>query len=200
MKSKITIFATAIIAFTVLSGFAPALVTSSQINTSASTVKWTGYHLAKSYEHNGLVKVKSGKVDFNEGTLIGGNIVIDMTSLSNTDLTKAKDNQKLVKDLKSERFFNVATYPEASLVFTEVKKVNGSEYNVKADIEIRGIKEAIEFTLKQSTSGGSTAFDGKLEIDRIKHKVMYGWSIENAMLSNNFDLDVHIVVQTDKAL
>ena len=200
MKSKITIIATAIIAVTVLSGFVPALVTSSQINTSASTVKWTGYHLAKSYEHNGLVKVKSGEVDFNEGTLIGGNIVIDMTSLSNTDLTKAKDNQKLVKDLKSERFFNVAAYPEASLVLTEVKKVNGSEYNVKADIQIRGIKEAIEFTLKQSTSGESTALDGKLEIDRIKHEVMYGWSIENAMLSNHFDLDVHIVVETDQAL
>ena len=200
MKSKITIFATAIIAFTVLSGFTPEALKSSKIDTNASTVQWTGYHLAKSYEHNGFVKIKSGEVDFNEGTLIGGNIVIDMTSLSNTDLTKAKDNQKLVKDLKSERFFNVATYPEASLVLTEVKKVNGSEYTVKADIQIRGIKEAIEFTLKQSASGESTAFDGTLEIDRIKHKVMYGWSIENAMLSNHFDLNVHIVVPTDNAL
>ena len=165
-----------------------------QVDMSASTVKWTGYHLAKSYEHFGYVKVKSGEITVKEGKLTAGSIVIDMTSIGNSDLTDEKKNKKLVNDLKSERFFNASDYPEASLSITKVTEKANGEYTLTGEIEIRGIKQNIDFDLTQSTTGGKVVFDGKLEVDRIKHEVMYGWSIENAMLSNNFDLEVHIVV------
>ena len=191
---KITRVLSLTMAIVALSAFASTTLNAQQIDVSASTVKWTGYHLAKSYEHYGNIKVKSGEIIMKDGALTAGNIVIDMTSISNTDLEDAKKNQNLVKDLKSERFFYVEEYPEASIRITKVESSGSSQYNVAAEIQIRGIKQNIEFTLNRSTADGKTVLSGKLEVDRIKHEVNYGWTIENAMLSNTFDLDVHIVL------
>ncbi|MBK7652054.1 MAG: YceI family protein [Flammeovirgaceae bacterium] len=89
--------------------------------TNASQLKWTGYHLAKSYEHNGNVKIKSGSLSVADGKINSGEFIIDMTTISNNDLTDAKDNTKLVNHLKSDDFFNAKKFPEAKVV---VKKVN----------------------------------------------------------------------------
>lgn len=192
MKSKInSILTVAVIGILSLSFAYPVSTTS--IDPTKSSIKWTGYHLAKSYEHYGHVQIKSGAVEHDNGTLTGGTILLDMTAITNDDLTKAKDNTKLVKDLKSERFFNVAEFPTASLTITKVTEVDKQVYDIMADVTIRGITNPVEFQLTQTSSEGAVVLDGKLAIDRTKFDVMYGWSIENAMLSNTIDLEVHIV-------
>lgn len=192
MKSKInSILTIAVIGILSLSFAYP--VSTTTIDPTKSSIKWTGYHLAKSYEHYGHVQIKSGAVEHDNGTLTGGTILLDMTAITNDDLTKAKDNTKLVKDLKSERFFNVAEFPTASLTITKVTEVDKQVYDIMADVTIRGITNPVEFQLTQTSSEGAVVLDGKLAIDRTKFDVMYGWSIENAMLSNTIDLEVHIV-------
>lgn len=192
MKSKInSILTIAVIGILSLSFAYP--VSTTTIDPTKSSIKWTGYHLAKSYEHYGHVQIKSGAVEHDNGTLTGGTILLDMTAITNDDLTKAKDNTKLVKDLKSERFFNVAEFPTASLTITKVTEVDKQVYDIIADVTIRGITNPVEFQLTQTSSEGAVVLDGKLAIDRTKFDVMYGWSIENAMLSNTIDLEVHIV-------
>jgi len=183
------------IAIMVLSTFINTISHAQQVDVGASSVKWTGYHLAKSYEHTGYIKVKSGEVTFNEGKLTAGNIVIDMNSISNSDLEDAKDNQKLVNHLKSNQFFNAKDYPEASFSITKVEPMGTNKYNLTAEVTIRGIKQNINFILAQSSANGKVTLQGKLEIDRSKHEVMYGWTIENAIISNNFGLEVKIVIQ-----
>jgi len=160
-----------------------------EIDIEASTVQWTGFHLAKSYEHVGNVKIKSGEVKMKDGALVGGKVVIDMSSITNNDVEGDK-NAKLVNHLKSDDFFNVEKFPEASIVIMSVDQ-SGDDYDVKGEVEIRGIKQPIEFTLTQSDN----SLDGTLSIDRTKHEVMYGWTLENAMLSNNFELEVHVVIK-----
>ena len=51
------------------------------IDTAKSSVKWTGYHLAKSYEHNGAVTIKSGSLETTDGKISGGTFIMDMTSI-----------------------------------------------------------------------------------------------------------------------
>ena len=182
--------------FVVLSSFTGvAPIENYKIDVNASTVKWTGYHLAKSYEHFGNVKVKGGNLDIEDGELVSGSFVMDMTSITNTDLTKAGDNTKLVNDLKSKRFFNVEQFPEAKLEFSEAHKQDGG-YHINGTITIRGISKDIEFNVKKvKEDSESVYFSATLEVDRIEHEVMYGWSIENAMLSNKFDLEVLVVIR-----
>ena len=161
-----------------------------KINFESSAIQWTGYHLAKSYEHVGNVKIKAGEVEIKDGKLMGGHIVIDMTSITNNDLEGGK-NAKLVNHLKSDDFFNTEKYPESSLKITAIER-NANNYAIDADITIRGITKPVSFTLTQSEN----TFSGKLGFDRSLHEVMYGWSLENAMLSNTIDLDVKIVLAT----
>jgi len=165
-----------------------------EVEISSSTVQWTGYHIAKSYAHTGKITIKSGTLEVENGDLVSGEIVIDMSTITDEDLTKEKDNAKLVKHLKSEDFFYASEYPESILTITKVKKAEGDTYNVSGDITIRGITESIEFKAKKhSHSDGSVKYSASLKVDRTKHEVMYGWSLENVMLGNTFNLEVELV-------
>ena len=164
-----------------------------KVDINASSVKWTGYHLAKSYEHHGTVKLKSGKLIMDGDQLMEATIVIDMPTISNSDLTDPKKNAKLVKHLNSKDFFYTENFPEAWLKTTRIRKLQDGKYEVDAEISIRGMKSEIEFEINQSRDGDANVFEGKVTIDRSKHEVLYGWSVENVIISNNFDLDFRIV-------
>jgi len=163
------------------------------VDVSNSTVKWTGYHLAKSFEHSGNVNIKSGTLVMHDGAIVSGEFVLDMTSISNTDLEDTKKNAKLVGHLKSDDFFGVEKHPEAKLVIKTVVK-SGDNYKATGDVTIRGITEPIEFEIKmgENTSDHVEA-TSVLRIDRTKHEIMYGWSLTNAMLGNEFQLEIKVM-------
>ena len=162
------------------------------VDTNSSEIKWTGYHLAKSYEHSGNVVVKSGSLEVSGDQITGGTIVIDMTSISNADVDDKEDNAKLVNHLKSDDFFGVEKFPEATLAIKSATK-DGNKHNVTADITIRGITKEITFEAVQDSSEEGTVFQSTLKIDRTAHEVMYGWKLENAILSNEFQLEITLV-------
>src|SRR3546814_9300209 len=54
------------------------------VDTAQSTVQWTGRKV--SGEHHGDVQVSSGALTVDDGKLIGGNFVIDLTTITNHDL------------------------------------------------------------------------------------------------------------------
>ena len=165
------------------------------VDTSKSEVKWTGYHLAKSYEHSGSISLKSGSIEMTDGMISGGEFVIDMNSITNSDIEDSKKNAKLVGHLKSDDFFNSEKYPESTLEITSVEK-DGDNYTAEGDLTIRGITESISFTITvNESSEDSIDATADLKIDRSKFKVLYGWSIENAIIANEFDLSVRIVAE-----
>lgn len=160
-----------------------------QVDTNSSKVKWTGYHLAKSYEHTGFVNIKEGSITVENGQLTGGNVVIDMTTITNSDLTKQKDNKKLVDHLKSPDFFNVQEHPEATLEISSVSG-SGSGLKVSGNITIRGITKPIDFNVSQVSEKNYTA---NITVNRTEFEVMYGWKLENAILGGDFDLEINLV-------
>ncbi|MEO0556307.1 MAG: YceI family protein [Bacteroidota bacterium] len=160
------------------------------VNSTESKLKWTGYHLAKSYEHWGYVNLKSGSVDVSNGKITSGEFVIDMTTISNKDVEGEKDSQKLDGHLKSDDFFAVEKHPEAKLV---IKKVNDSG-KATGDLTIRGITKEIQFDTKvEEASNNKVVATADIKVDRTEFKVMYGWKLENAILSNEFRLEVQLV-------
>jgi polyisoprenoid-binding protein YceI len=191
---KVTFTFLSIILLGALSAFAPADGTYTVV-TSASQLKWTGYHLAKSYEHNGNVKVKSGSLSVAEGKISSGEFIIDMNTITNNDLTDTKDNTKLVNHLKSDDFFNVKKFPEAKVVIKKSER-SGAGLKVTADLTIRGITKTIEFdaTLKEQDANLVEA-TADIKIKRTDYEVMYGWKIENAMLSDEFRMEVKLVAK-----
>ncbi len=165
------------------------------ISKSESTVKWTGYHLAKSYEHWGYVKVKSGEVEIVDDEVVGGNITIDMKSITSEDVTDSDKNKKLVDDLKSDQFFYTKKHSTATLVITKTELSESGGSTVYADITIRGITQPITFELMTEEDDDQIILTAELNVDRSKHEVLYGWSLENAIISGEFLLEVKLVLE-----
>lgn len=55
--------------------------------------------------------MKEGSLIFDKGELIGGEFIVDMSTIANTDMT-GRFQSKLEKHLKSNDFFNVLAYPK----------------------------------------------------------------------------------------
>ncbi|MFY0628142.1 MAG: YceI family protein [Reichenbachiella sp.] len=166
------------------------------VDRNNSSLKWIGYHLGKSYEHWGNIKIKSGFLDIQDDEIHSGSIVIDMKSITVGDVEKAESNKKLVDHLKSEEFFFTKKHSTAMLSIKESDLSESGGSTLIADITIRGITKEISFDvfLKDQTDS-QFIFVAEIIIDRSAHEVLYGWSIDNAMISGEFKLEAEIVVK-----
>ena len=142
-------------------------VESTPINAAKSEILWKGQKVTGT--HTGTVAVKSGKLDLNNGKLVGGKVVVDMTSITNADL-EGEWNGKLVGHLKSDDFFGVATYPEAIFTIQRAAEAANGEYTVTGDLTIKGKTNPIKFKAYLN-DGIATA---KIIVDRSKYDVRYG--------------------------
>lgn len=157
-----------------------------EIKVESSKVIWKGYKVTGS--HEGTINLKSGVLNFEDDKLVGGEFVIDMTSINTTDL-EGNWKDKLDGHLKSDDFFGVATYPEATLVFTNVEASGKNAYKVVGDLTIKGKTNPVEFTI---SIYGSKA-TANLKIDRSKYDVRYGSSsffdnLQDKVIYDEFDL------------
>src|SRR6476659_6944397 len=89
-----------------------------KVDVSKSKIEWTGRKVTG--QHSGELKLASGILNSNGKSLSGGSFVIDMTSISNTDLD-AGSAQKLLGHLKSDDFFSIEKNPTAKFEITNVK-------------------------------------------------------------------------------
>ena len=94
-----------------------SLFSQQAVDINNSTVKWTGKKVLG--QHEGLVSIKSGELTIEKDMIKGGSFVIDMTSISCTDIVDKKSNQSLVGHLKSDDFFGVSSHPTARLLILE---------------------------------------------------------------------------------
>ena len=80
------------------------------VNAESSTVKWIGSKVASSHEGN--VNIQKGSLLIDHGTLVGGQISIDMNSIICTDI-EGRKKAKLEAHLKDEDFFDTKAFPLA---------------------------------------------------------------------------------------
>ena len=161
------------------------------IKTEKSNVTWKGYKVTGS--HEGRIKIKQGSLTFKNNKLVNGAFAINMTSLTNTDLSDANYRAKLEGHLKSDDFFGVAKHPTATLFFTKVKSIGKNAYKIKGDLTIKGHTHAINFTL--SVYGNKAT--ASLKIDRTKYNVRYGSTsffdgLKDKAIYDEFDLVVDL--------
>lgn len=155
---------------------AAAAVTSLPVNTAASTMTWN----AKKFggEHTGTVQLANGTLDVNGRKLVGGSFEIDMTSITDTDITNPEFNKKLTDHLKSEDFFSVDKNPVSTFKITKVTpvakpKAGAPNYTITGDLTIKGITNAITFPATVKIDGKSAEADAKVELDRTKWDIKY---------------------------
>ena len=169
------------------------------IDSSTSKIEWIGNKVSGS--HNGQVKIKSGYILKKDTTFVGGEIIVDMTSISVDDIEHPKWNLSLVEHLKNEDFFDIEKFPTAILKINSSKKhlINdkiNSNVEISGDLTIKNItnkvliQSHIDFTKNTSK--------GQLIIDRTKWDIKYGSSsffedLGDRAIYNDFILDFNLL-------
>lgn len=162
-------------------------ITKKTVDVKDSQITWKGYKVTG--EHEGTIMLKSGELEFNGNVLVGGNFVMDMTTINTTDI-QGEWKDKLDGHLKADDFFGVDKFKAATLKFTKVKPTP-SAYLIDADLTIKGITKSISFKMDVKANTATTA----LKIDRTKFDIKYGSSsffdnLKDKAISDEFDLNV----------
>ena len=141
-----------------------------RVDNQKSTIKWIGSKIAES--HEGLISIQNGVLLINHGTLVGGDITIDMSSIQTTDMSD-KYNKKLDSHLKNEDFFDVEKHPVSSITITKATKTEANNYQIVADLTIKGITHSITFDAEVNIRKIAFFAKAKIKIDRTKWDIKY---------------------------
>ena len=156
-----------------IASFFTAALTAQEFNANIekTNVKWEGKKVVAG-GHYGTVNLKSGTLVFKDGEAVKGKIVIDMTSLVNTD--GDGKNDRLVGHLMSDDFFGVERYPEATFVLKRAKASDNGMMNFSGDLTVKGKTSPVSFSSTVEKGDNSLMFEGKMKVDRTLYDVRYG--------------------------
>lgn len=141
-----------------------------EIDTGKSALIWEGSKVTAT--HYGNVKFQSGKAEVKDGKLVGGEFIVDLDSMSITDLD-GDLAKKFIGHMKSSDFFEIDKYPTSKL---RIKSVEGN--TISADLTIKGKTNPIKFDFAENAG----AYVGSFKFDRTRFGIIYN--------SGNFFLDL----------
>lgn len=143
------------------------------IDTTKSSLEWLGQKKVPGGDHKGTVKIKKGMVNMDKKSMLtGGTLVIDMTTIEDTDLS-GKYKKKLEDHLNSEDFFHVKKHPEATFKITKVEPTRSDVFKVTGNLTLRGNTHAETFDVQVKKKGKIWMASGDIEFDRTKYGVTY---------------------------
>ncbi|MCX6181610.1 MAG: YceI family protein [Bacteroidetes bacterium] len=158
-----------------------------KVETGASSLKWTGAkEVGKS--HNGFIRIKEGWIGLSEqGKLINGNIIVDMTAIVNMDLKDEKSKGKLVDHLKSKDFFVVDSFPTAQFTI-----ISATDSTVTGDLTIKNTTNSVTFpySMKMMGKADMVVESKKFSIDRMKWGVTYNAATAASVAKENIISDL----------
>ena len=166
-----------------------------KVDLSASKIAWKGYKVTG--QHFGVISLKSGILQFQDGQLTGGQFVVDMGTIEVQDMS-GEYADKLQGHLLSDDFFGAEAHPTSSLVLTEVKALGNNEYDIVGDLTIKGKTEKVAFKANVEQAGNRIAADASVKIDRSKFDVRYGSNsffdnLGDKAIYDDFDLTISLV-------
>jgi polyisoprenoid-binding protein YceI len=136
------------------------------IKVTNSYLKWNASNLLNT--NRGTIELSSGYLTILNYEIIGGEFIVNMSSLATTNLSgKSKNN--LEGHLKSKDFFDVNLYPTSRLSIISAKK-NRNGYLIEADLVIKDLSNVISFQLEIDDKNATAT----ISIDRTKYNVKYG--------------------------
>lgn len=172
------------------------------VDASGSTFKW---HATKvTGQHDGTVKFSKGTILTNGTALKGGEIMVDMTSIDNSDMT-GEYHDKLVGHLKSEDFFSVEKFNTATIKVKSATALKPSgkdanNYTIVADLTIKGITNEVTFPALVVVKANEVIVNADFSINRAKYDIRYGSKsffegLGDKAISDDFDVKVRVVAK-----
>jgi polyisoprenoid-binding protein YceI len=157
------------------------------ITPENSKIEFVGSNVSGS--HNGSFQKFTGTINY-AGQVEKSRVEIAIE----TDSLNA-DDPGLTKHLKTADFFDVAKFPKASFVSTEIKAggENGASHTVTGNLELHGVTKSITFPATITASATGVNVDSTFSINR------KDFGISFAGATNNLIRDLVVLKLTVKA-
>ncbi len=191
------IFISSILSILLFTGF--SLDQKHQLVLERSSIDWIGTKVTG--EHSGTIDFKSGEIRIQDDKIIGGKLIVNMSSIKVTDL-EGKWAEKLEGHLSSEDFFNTNQYPTATFTFATMKPMEDGKYDIMGIMEIKGIKKPISFPAEVKIQGKGIRLKAEVVIDRTDFGIKYGSAkyfsdIGDKAIHDEFTLNVDLYAETE---
>jgi polyisoprenoid-binding protein YceI/rhodanese-related sulfurtransferase len=147
------------------------------VDLAASFVAWTGRNANTG--HQGMVRLKAGEIAVQDGS-IAGTFVIDMRTIVNFTLEDEGLRKILIEHLKSDDFFFVERFPEATFALVQAKPIEDAapgcaNFEVEGKLTLRGLEGVITFpAVVEKLADGGLAAEAHFDLDRSRWGVIYG--------------------------
>ena len=153
-------------------------------------IKWHGEKIIGS-SHNGTIDLREGWITSDGKSITGGEFVVDMNSMKNTDIKDAGSRARLEGHLK---------YPLSKLVLNGSSQFTSGKATVKGNLTIKEATHPIEFTVQESRSGDAITYTATITFDRSLYDIRFGSGKFFSNLGDNairdeIRLDVSLVVK-----
>lgn len=146
------------------------------LDVRQSMVGWTGRN--RNSSHIGTVPFSSGRIAVTEGGFTGS-LTVDMANLSNHNLAGDPLQAVLVEHLKSDDFFLVALFPEATLTISEARLrekpyLTGINCDIAGELSLRGVSRSLSFPATVTTTSEEILLEAHFDLDRTEWGIIYG--------------------------
>jgi polyisoprenoid-binding protein YceI len=168
-----------------------------QVDPKESTIQWTGSKLIG--KHTGKIALQKGSLTFQKGKLTGGELVVEMKSITDEDLS-GELQEKLLTHLKSDDFFGVEKYPTSKFIITQAKEGKKGAWEITGNLTIKEKTVPISFSGRISKPAKALIADAPVEFDRTAFDVRYGsgkffQNLGDKVINDKVQLQVHLVAK-----
>jgi polyisoprenoid-binding protein YceI len=160
------------------------------IHIEKSTIKWLGEYTFYFGGHHGFINFKEGFFIKTDDVITGGEFIIDINSITNTDIEKQEGKKGLVDHLKNEDFFDVKKYPLGKLVITKVEYADKTNARLEANLTLKGITKPINF--RAEFNYDEKELKTRFKIDRKRWNVNYESKFKDGAISDAIGFEVSV--------
>lgn len=143
-----------------------------QIQPESSTVNWTGKKVLGL--HTGSIKIANGYIEIKDNLVAGGEITIDMTSISITDIADKKTHDEFLGHLQNDDFFSIDKFKSAKFYITGSSKIEINKFKIDGNLTIKGITHPVSFLATVEVFTDFLHSLGEITIDRTLYNIRYG--------------------------
>ena len=163
-----------------------------EIDVKKSTIKWIGELVFNFGGHHGFINFKEGYFIKTKDVITGGEFIIDMNSMTNSDIEEQQGKDGLIDHLKDADFFDVKNYPTAKLKIKSVAYFKDKTIRIFADLTIKGTTKPIKFNAKPDYKNKSLF--ARFKINRRDWNVNYTSKFKNGTISDGIGFEVLIML------
>lgn len=147
-----------------------------KIDLKRSYIRWSAEKLTRT--HYGRIYLDTSYISSINGKISDGFFQVDMNSIINSDIKDKKENQQLVKHLKSKDFFETNFYPYSSLKIIKAipnafAKNSDPNYTLVGELTIKGKMQIITFPAKIQYTGKTIRGKAVFSFDRTKYGIIF---------------------------